>query len=323
MLWKTVSVQLLSVAFIGLNGPMVLASSTNYYENIDPNDEKAMIKYGSYLFRISSCKDCHTLENGSFLGGGTPIVTAFGSFYGPNISSDKENGIGNWSNEDFIRALRRGVSPKGRNYYPTFPYSNYSKLTDKDMLAIKSYILSKPPAKEPSKKHEVKFPFNVREFVLVWKFRNFLNVKSYTEENFIKARGPYENIPSRDEQWNRGAYLVEGPLHCTQCHSPRDRTGNFKWNEWMGGALIAGEKKGAPNLTLSQRVGLGKWSAEDWYNFLSLGVNPNGSEVPGKMGKIVEDGTSLLKPTDMDAVIKYLMSLKAVESSEVQKKDKP
>ncbi len=280
---------------------------------IDRNDLESVKKYGGYLFKISNCRDCHTEKNGATLAGGSPLPTSFGVFYGPNITADKVTGIGNWSDNDFIRALRRGVSPNGRNYFPAFPYSSYTKFSDADILALKSYIFSLPVVKKESKRHEVSFPFNVREFVNIWKVNNFLFVDDYTEDNFIKARGPYENIPTRDSEWNRGAYLVEGAMHCTQCHSPRDKFGNFKWNLWMSGAPTFGSKKSAPNITPSKKLGTGNWTTDDWELFLIEGTSPNGTAVVGKMKKFIEDSTSHLSRRDMRSVIKYLMSIRPVE----------
>jgi mono/diheme cytochrome c family protein len=255
--------------------------------------------------------------------GGAAIETKYGNFYAPNITKDKETGIGDWTDADFIRALRHGISPIGRNYFPAFPYSSYSKLSDADMLAIKEYIFSLPAIKKESKRHEIKKPFNVRELVYAWKAVNFQPVARYTEDNMKKARGPYQFVRGKDKDWdwNRGAYLVEGAMHCTACHTPRDNLGNFKYNLWMSGSLISGGKKGAPNITQSKKFGVGEWTASDWETFLADGVSPNGSAVGGKMGKVIEEGTSKLSRNDMRAVIKYLMSLRAVEYSEVVKKD--
>ena len=281
----------------------------------------ALKKYGSYLFKLGNCKDCHTEKNGALLSGGYKIETAFGNFYGPNITADKDTGIGLWSDQDFITALRRGVAPSGRNYYPAFPYSSYSKLTDSDMLALKAYIFSLPAIRKESIPHEIKFPYSVREFVNVWKWSNFSYAGKYTEADFIKARGPFQLIQTKDWEWNRGAYLVEGLMHCTQCHSPRDKLGNFKWNEWMSGSPLFGSKKGAPNITQSKKIGVGSWTASDWETFLTEGVSANGTEVGGKMGKIIEDSTSRMTRADLRASIKYLMSIKAVETTELNKPD--
>jgi mono/diheme cytochrome c family protein len=274
------------------------------------------IKYGSYLFKISNCRDCHFEKGGAFLAGGYKIDSPFGTFYGPNITPDKDTGIGRWTDDDFIRALRRGVAPNGRNYYPSFPYSSYSKMSDTDILAIKAYIFSRPAVKKESKKHELKFPFNIREFISAWKLANFRDAVAYSEDNFIKARGPYESIPTRDWEWNRGAYLVEGPLHCAQCHTPRDQIGNFKWKKWMSGSQLGAGEKAASNITSSQKFGLGKWTAQDWETFLLEATSKNGTEVTGKMESVIDQGTSRLTPADLRAVITYLMSLKPVESSE-------
>ncbi len=312
---------LAGAAFARAQNSIPVSTNLAVDSEVKQKEFDALKKYGGYLFKLGNCKDCHTEKNGALLSGGYKIESAFGNFFGPNITADKDTGIGLWSDQDFITALRRGVAPSGRNYYPAFPYSSYSKLTDADMLALKAYIFSLPAIRKESISHELKFPFNVREFINVWKLSNFSYGGKYTENEFIKARGPYQLIQSKNWDWNRGAYLVEGLMHCTLCHTPRDKLGNFKWNEWMSGSALFGSKKGAPNITQSKKIGVGSWTASDWETFLTEGVSANGTEVGGKMGKIIEDSTSRMNRADLRASIKYLMSIKAVETTELKKTD--
>lgn len=291
--------------------------------------EKEILSRGEYLFNLSSCDICHTVDKSKPLAGGKALTMNFGTFYTTNISKDKKTGIGNWSEKDFLRAMRKGLSPQGKYYYPTFPYTNYSKLSDEDILAIRSYILSLPGTEQANKPHEVKFPFNIRAGLFAW--QKIFFPKHQTDNNYLLSQGPFKPIESQDFEWNRGAYLVEGPLHCTVCHTPRYAIDDFKKlgipveieigglikSKWMSGSKDSGEKFPAPNITPDSETGLNNWSATDWLNFLNLGTTPSGGKVSGEMRKIVRYGTSTMTDADKSAVIKYLMSLKPVQNKEI------
>ena len=144
----------------------------------------------------------------SYLAGGAALLTPFGTFYGPNITPDPDHGIARWSDADFIRAMREGTAPDGRHYYPAFPYTSFTLMTDEDLLALKAYIFTLPPAAVPSRPHDLSFPFGFRGLMWTWKL-------------LYLAPGPFVPDPARDADWNRGAYLVEGVGHCGECHTPR------------------------------------------------------------------------------------------------------
>lgn len=279
---------------------------------VKAEEETLILDRGKYLFELSGCALCHTQKDQPLLSGGAALNSPFGKFYPPNITKDTQTGIGNWTDNQFIRALREGISPTGTHYYPLFPYSSFSKMTDEDLLAIKSYIFSLPAVENIATDHEVRFSYSLRLLVGVWKKNNLKILPLIDENNFIQARGPYKNLTQKDPEWNRGAYLVEGALHCAQCHTPKDSFGNFKWNQWMGGAKLFGEKKSAPNITSDVEMGVGLWTEKDWDVFLTEGTTPNGDEVTGVMKLIVEHQTSKLTIEDKKAVINYLMSLKPV-----------
>lgn len=279
---------------------------------VKAEEDLQILERGKYLFELSGCALCHTQKDQPLLSGGAALSSPFGKFYPPNITKDPQTGIGNWTDNQFLRALRDGVSPKGVHYYPLFPYSSFSKMTDEDILAIKAYIFSLPAVENKALAHEVRFPYSLRLLVGVWKKNNLKILPLIDENNFIQAKGPFQNITQKDPEWNRGAYLVEGALHCAQCHTPKDNFGNFKWSQWMGGAKLYGEKKSAPNITSDTEAGVGQWTQEEWETFLTEGTNPDGNEVTGVMKMIVEHQTAKLTPEDRKAVINYLMALKPV-----------
>ncbi len=275
--------------------------------------ELQIIKRGEYLFNISSCSECHTQDPRKPLAGGKELVTPFGKFYAPNITPDPFTGIGLWTENEFLQAFRNGKSPSGKSYYPAFPYTNYSKMSDQDILSLRAYIFSLPGYDQQNKSHEIKFPFNKRVLINSWKILYFPKVKKQTEENFMTARGPFQGLSEKDILWNRGAYLVEGPLHCTACHTPRNELGGYKKSMWMGGAKGINHEEDAPNISSSKNHGLGLWSENDWLQFLNTGVCRDGDRVGGEMLRVIRGATSQMTDHDKAAVIDYLMSLPPVE----------
>ena len=194
-------------------------------------DKAKLIKRGEYLARIGNCIACHTdTENkGASFAGGTPINTPFGTLYGQNITSDKETGIGNWTNDDFINAMRHGKRPDGKNYFPVFPYPYYNKVSDDDLLAIKAYLDALPAAKKENKKHELPFPFS-------WRFLQY----GWKTLFFYPHQGRYEFNNEKSSDWNRGAYYVEGLGHCAMCHTPINVLGAPKRKYHLTGSFIEG-----------------------------------------------------------------------------------
>lgn len=267
------------------------------------------VRRGEYLFHLSACTDCHTADPRAPLAGRKALTTPFGVFYGPNISSDPTTGIGLWSKKDFINALRHGKSPKGTPYYPAFPYTNYSKMSDRDMLSIQAYIMSLAGYNLPNLKHKVGFPLNQKNLLFFWMTLYFPKINEINESNFKLSRGPFTGIKNQGLDWNRGAYLVEGVLHCTACHTPRDPLGGLIQSKWMAGAPGVNGNAYAPNITSDQVLGLGLWSPHDWKVFLSNGHKPNGDRVSGEMLRLIRNGYSKLSEDDMRAVIKYLQDL--------------
>jgi mono/diheme cytochrome c family protein len=275
---------------------------------------KDQIERGKYYFNTSGCMNCHSPDRNSPLSGGKKMETDFGLFYTPNISSDKTNGIGAWTNEQFVKAVKRGISPKGQFYYPTFSFPAYSKMTDEDVIAMKAYIDSLPPRSEINKEHELKFPYNNRIIMAGWRALNFRSKNLCKEDEAVfKYQGTFRPVTSQSKEWNRGAYLVESTLHCTECHTPRNKLGGLESKAWMSGTPFAEENKVASNITSDMETGLGKWSTEDWKTFLQEGTTPDGDDVGGEMYRIIKYGTAKLSDSDLDDVVVYLKSLKPIK----------
>jgi mono/diheme cytochrome c family protein len=256
---------------------------------------------GEIVFAAGNCTSCHTdLKNkGALLAGGRALETPFGVFYGPNITPDPVHGIGRWSDDDFIRAMRKGVSPKGEHYFPVFPYPAFTGMTDRDLRDLKAYIFTLPPVAQPNKPHQVPFPFNLRLGARVWKLLYF-------------REGPLVPNPTRDVQWNRGRYLVEAAGHCAECHTQRDRLGGLDRARWMAGSADGAEGKPAPNITPDPATGIGDWKITDLVYFLETGTLPDGDVAGGLMGEVIRYGTGRLSADDRTAMAAYLKSLKPV-----------
>ena len=262
---------------------------------------------GAMLFDAAGCANCHTDTKGGGkpLAGGVALDTLFGTFHTPNITPDREYGIGAWSDADFIRAMREGLAPDGSHYYPAFPYTSYTRMTDADMLAIKRHILTMEPAATPSKPHDLGFPFNQRWLMWGWNLLHF-------------EPGPYVPDPDRSEAWNRGAYLVTAVAHCGECHTPRGALGNLDMSRWLGGTVDGPEGERVPNITPDRETGIGTWSASDIAFLLDTGMMPDGDVVGGSMYPVIEDGTDSLTGADRDAIAEYLLSLPPVSNPDAR-----
>jgi mono/diheme cytochrome c family protein len=262
------------------------------------NAQTVSAERGKYIFDAAGCYGCHTETNGPALAGGVELRTPFGTFFGPNITPDPETGIGKWSNEDFIRALREGLSPGGDHYFPVFPYSSFTKMTTQDMLDLKAYLATIAPVKKSNREHDVSFPFSTRVALGPWKTFNF-------------DAGEYKPDQSRDPKWNRGAYLVEALTHCGECHTPRGRLGGLDRSQWMSGARMPVGDLVASNLT-PDKTGLADWSEADIVDALESGTLPQGGTFGGEMAEVVKNSTSRMRPEDREAIAVYLKSLPAL-----------
>jgi mono/diheme cytochrome c family protein len=269
--------------------------------------DQAQIDRGAYIFTAADCGACHTnvKAKGPALAGGRPLATPFGTFYSPNITADPETGIGRWTDAEFIRALREGVSPEDDHYFPAFPYPSFTKMTDQDILDLRAYIFSLPPVAQADREHEIDFPFGWRFSVWFWKQLNF------TEGAFVPD-------PSKPADWNRGAYLVEALAHCGECHTPRGWFGGLETSAAYSGTPDGPEGEKVPNITPDPDTGIGTWSTADVVRVLRTGQLPDGDFVGSVMGEVVETSTSKLTDADRQAIAAYLATLPPVANPEAK-----
>ena len=259
---------------------------------------------GEYVLAMGGCVARHTDEKGggALLAGGRALATPFGTFYSSNITSDASAGIGGWSLGEFVRAMREGVSPDGQHYYPAFPYPSYATMTDQDLADLKAYLDTVEPAGEPVRDHDLGFPFNIRQSLAGWKLL------------FFEGAEPYTPDTAQSESWNRGAYLVRGPGHCGECHTPRNVLGGPDNSRYLAGNPVGAEGEATPNIT-PHETGIADWSAVDLAFSLETGLTPEYDSFGSGMGEVVNDGTSKLTSEDRDAIAEFLLSLPPVESA--------
>ncbi len=251
-------------------------------------------KRGLYVSKAAGCVGCHTetRPNAQPYAGGRALDTPFGTFFGPNITPHPRAGIGRWSEQDFIRAMRLGVRPDGAHYYPAFPYTSFTKITDPDLRDLWAYLRSLPPSSRASQPHDLKLYVRSRFPLWGWKQLFF-------------SPGPFVPDPSRNAILNRGAYLVQALGHCGECHTPRNWLGAPKKDRFLAGAKL-GEKTKAPNLTPTR---LKKLSDAELKDILRTGMTADGDVLSESMAEVVQNTTSQLEPQDLDALIAYLRSL--------------
>jgi mono/diheme cytochrome c family protein len=261
---------------------------------------------GLVVFNAGGCASCHAVPNQPDrlkLGGGLAIPSPFGTFYAPNISPDKTDGIGNWTEANFVTAVTRGVSPRGTHYFPAFPYTSYVHARIADIRDLYAYLKTLASVSGKVRDHDVPFPFNVRRNVGIWKLL------------FFDSR-PFAPDMSRSPQWNRGAYLVNSLGHCAECHSPRNFLGGIiAAQRFAGGPNPEGEGW-VPNIT---QKGIGEWSDKDIAYFLKSGQTPDGDSAGGSMVRVIRN-TSQLPETDQAAIADYVKSLPPVEGPPRPKK---
>ncbi len=266
--------------------------------------------HGETVYWASGCTSCHSAPGAKgndklVLGGGLRLETPFGVFVAPNISQDPQDGIGGWSLIDFANAMTHGTSPDGENYYPAFPYASYARMDLSDVGDLYAFMKTLPAVAGKATENELSFPFNVRRGVGLWK-RLFLS-----SEPVVAA--PVGSTDVDPALWERGRYLVEGPGHCAECHTPRDFAGGLKLAKWLGGAPAATGEGRVPNIT-PVAGGFGNWSANDIAYYLESGFTPDYDSVGGEMVS-VQDNMSRLPAEDRAAIASYLKAIPAVSPS--------
>jgi mono/diheme cytochrome c family protein len=251
------------------------------------------IARGKALVEAGDCASCHTTDPQKPFAGGKRIDTPFGAIYSPNLTPDRDTGLGAWSDNDFHRALRYGVAPDGSRYYPAFPYPNFTKLIRDDILAIRGYLGTLTPVRNKAPPPELRFPLNFRVVMRVWNFLFF-------------RPGIIMPDQARGAAWNRGRYLVEGLAHCGACHTPKNIFGADKPNQAFGGGPVDGMF--APRLDSAARSGLKSWSVEDIAEYLQSGRNAKSHAGP-LMSEVVVNSTSKMSDADIRAIATYLKDL--------------
>lgn len=265
--------------------------------------DSALVAKGQYLVTAGGCISCHTdyKKKGRPYAGGAPIPTPFGTFYPPNITPDKTHGIGNWSDADFIRAMREGKNPDGAHYFPSFPYTSYTQVTEPDLKAMKAYLFSIPAVAQPSTPHDISFPFSWRFLQTGWKLLFF-------------KEGVFTPDPAKPAEVNRGAYLANALAHCGECHTPRNALGGLDDDMWLAGTPDGPEGESMPNLTPDTDTGL-TWTEDEIVEYLKSGQTPEFDYAGSLMAEVIEHNTGKLTDADRVAIARYLKSLKPVRNA--------
>ncbi|MHB8455625.1 MAG: c-type cytochrome [Acidiferrobacterales bacterium] len=260
---------------------------------------RTQVQWGEYLARAGDCQACHTDKNHILapFAGGNRLNTPFGYMLTPNITPDRDTGIGRWSGSDFYRALHDGVNKRGEDMYPTMPYLFDTKVSRKDIDAIYAYLKTVKPVKNAVNVNHLRFPYNQRQSLIAWRALYF-------------HKGTFKPDTARSAVWNRGAYLVEGLGHCSDCHSPRNSLGAIEKKRKFSGALLNGWY--GLNLTSDLGTGLGSWTAMDIATYLKTGAFHGKTTAIGPMREVVQDSTRYLSDDDLKAIGEYLKSLSPI-----------
>ncbi len=254
---------------------------------------------GRLMFFAGGCASCHATpdqDDRLRLGGGRALKSPFGTFYVPNISPDKADGIGGWSEAQFVTAMLKGTSPAGTHDYPAFPYTSYQRMRLDDVRDLYAFMQTLAPVSGRVRAHDLPFPFTIRRGLGLWKLL------------YLDGE-PFRPDPARSAEWNRGAYLVNAPGHCAECHSPRDVFGGIKPAQRFAGGPNPEGEGWVPNITQAR---LKDWSEGDFVDVLTSGLLPDGDSVGGAMAAVVRN-TAQLPDADRKAIAVYLKSLPPVE----------
>lgn len=259
------------------------------------------VSNGELFFYAGGCASCHAAPGAKddaklVLSGGLDLPSPFGTFRVPNISPDPTNGIGGWSDLDFVNALVRGVSPQGSHYYPSFPYTSYRRMAIPDLLDLKAYLDTLPPSAQENRPHDLPFPFTIRRSLGFWKA-------------MFGSSDPEALPDDSDLRVQRGQYLVEGPGHCGECHTPRNPLGGLRMGHWLAGGPNPEGEGTVPNIT-GHSDGLGDWSAADIASYLKTGLSPDFEVVGGSM-QPVQANMAHLSDEDRAAIGAYLKAVPA------------
>jgi mono/diheme cytochrome c family protein len=258
-----------------------------------------LVKRGEYLVHAADCQACHTAPGGAPFAGGVAFNLPFGTIWSTNITPDKQTGIGTYTDAQFLAAVHKGIRADGERLYPAMPYTSYTYMTDAAALAIKAYLMTLPPIHAPARQDQLSWPFDQRGLLALW------DVMFNPDERFRPNTG-------QSRQWNRGAYLAEAMGHCGECHTPRNLAFALDNRRKFAGAITAGWR--AYNITSDKQSGLGDWSDQDVYLYLSTGHANGHGGAAGPMGEATDDSLSYLLPDDTHALVSYLRSVPAQTS---------
>jgi mono/diheme cytochrome c family protein len=264
--------------------------------------EQDPVARGRYLTEAADCEACHTAGEASPYAGGLAFKTPYGTLYSPNITPDKNTGIGAWSDAEFLKAMHDGVGLHGQRLYPAFPYAAYAYLTDDDVLAIKAYLFSLAPVTNVPPDADLVFPFNQRWLMAFW-------------SALFKPKHRFEPVSDRTPEWNRGAYLSEALAHCGDCHTPRNALQALDNANKFGGTLVDGWR--AYDISADSATGVGSWSEVELAQYLSAGHAKGRGTASGPMAQAVHLSFEKMTPSDIRAVVTYLRSVPAVAASDL------
>ena len=267
------------------------------------DEPSAAVERGRYVATAANCISCHTRDNGAAYAGGRSIATPLGPIHSTNITPDRKTGIGSWTEEDLKRALREGIAADGRHLFPAFPYPFYTRLSDGDIADLYAFLRTlKPVSYVP--------PDNGRAFQMRWP------MATWKALNLVV--GAYRPDAARSAEWNRGAYLVQGPGHCGACHTPRDWSLATQSSEPLRGAVMQDEVKGggirdwfAVDLRATTQ-GLAGWKTEHIVDYLGKGASARAGSF-GPMNAVIANSTRHLRSEDLRAIAVYLQSLRGTD----------
>lgn len=279
---------------IGSLAAILLWLSPVWAQNQAPN-KASIVARGEYLAQAGDCVACHTSPGGKLFAGGRAMPTPFGTLYTSNVTPDGETGFGKWTSDQFYTMMHTGRSPDGGLLYPAMPFASYTKVTRADSDAIFAFMQSVPPVKQVNKPHDLKFPYNNRSLIIGWRTLFF-------------TEGEYKPDTTKSDDWNRGAYLVQGLGHCAMCHSAINALGGSSESAAFEGGLIPMQNWYAPSLTSNKEAGLGDWSIKDISDYLRIGVSNRGA-VYGPMADVVYNSLQYLSDDDTRAMAVYLKGL--------------
>ena len=258
--------------------------------SVQAQPEYDQLARGRYIATVADCSACHTSDKDKPFAGGVKLETPFGALVGANITPDPETGIGKWSYDDFRRAMTEGIGHDNKRLYGAMPFTAYTKMTDKDLRDLWAWMQTLQPINNPVESNQLPFPFNIRTSLIAWNWINF-------------DKGEFKPQADKSAEWNRGAYLVEGPGHCGTCHTPKNIIGGDKNSHFLEGSVVEGWY--APSLTADEHSGLGKWTQEDIVSYLRTGVNRYDT-ASGPMAEAVQHSTQYWTEADLKAVATYL-----------------